>query len=653
MQGHSVEKNLARFCFVIINYQAPEDTISCAASILANNYENSYIVIVDNGSGGGSPEKIKKWAEENSSSGIAVLALPENRGYAAAANEGIKSGLAESSFDFFWILNNDIIFPENTVQKMNSFLASRKDKPAITGTYQLYHDRKGIIQAAAGKFNKFKGAFLNLGEGKKYGEYRAGKVDYIYGASMVISSDFIEKAGLLSEDYFMYYEEIDLAERARRRGFEIAAAEEIFTYHKHALSTSKKGGGFRTFYLERNKALFYRKFYPAYLPFLFIYQIKNFIFSPHKKDFLSGFFQGMTCGIKQKKMLITEFNDHHDETASPLARLLSRDFDVSLRVNSAIADRGLFRGFDVKKTGNGKVKKILSAMGIILEAHLGKFKTIVFNTWGDRYSRLIIRFLPGAVRRIGVAHNTGLIPGKYKKIKYLVLSRYLYERLLKRVSGSAISYFYPLSGVKQVHEPSPAGDEMRVCIPGKIEFSRRDYPELISIAKSLQGVKIKFIILGDSLKADGPEFRRKADSEGVSGFFCFFEGYISYEVFFEEIQKCDVIMPLIHPAAFDYRKYLESKISASFNLAFSFKKPLLLHASFSGIPEFNGRAFFYDDGKAGEFLKGRAETMPAERETGITISDDSEFSDEVQRKRLVSFIDEMNGLQAVKGGHSL
>jgi GT2 family glycosyltransferase len=133
-----------------------------------------------------------------------------------------------------------------------------------------------MIQGVAGLYNKWLATTKHLGcleedRGQYDSERVACKMDCPIGASLFVSRAFIEDVGLMSEDYFLYFEEIDWTIRGRARGWLPGYCWQARVFHKEGGST---GTGLRkhreisetgAFYFHRNRILFTRKFFPRQL----------------------------------------------------------------------------------------------------------------------------------------------------------------------------------------------------------------------------------------------------------------------------------------------------------------------------------------------------------------------------------------------------
>jgi hypothetical protein len=98
------------------------------------------------------------------------------------------------------------------------------------------------------------------------------RLTYLSGASMLIDRTFVERVGVLTEDYFLYCEEIDWCIRGARSGLKLGFAPDAKVLHYQGTTTGSSPSlsqrSWLSVYLdERNKMLITRRFFPARLPF--------------------------------------------------------------------------------------------------------------------------------------------------------------------------------------------------------------------------------------------------------------------------------------------------------------------------------------------------------------------------------------------------
>ena len=137
-----------------------------------------------------------------------------NAGFAAGVNKGLAYLSIRPEIDRFWVLNPDCAVPPGTALAFAS-----ESGPAqgfsVMGGRVIYLDNSNTIQIDGGWVNKRTGVTgnVNLGAPHSVPPPDPAGFDFITGASMIVSRAFYEKAGPMSEDYFLYYEEVDWALR--------------------------------------------------------------------------------------------------------------------------------------------------------------------------------------------------------------------------------------------------------------------------------------------------------------------------------------------------------------------------------------------------------------------------------------------------------
>jgi len=127
-----------------------------------------------------------------------------------------------------------------------------------------------------------------------------GPTAYAHGAAMMVRREVMRRAGMMSEDFFLYYEELDWCERIRQAGYDVWIEPRARIYHKESV-TMQAMSGLKTYYLNRNRVWFMRKHQRgwrllAFYGFLFLVTIpKNAIFYWLKgdKENLAAFLKGV------------------------------------------------------------------------------------------------------------------------------------------------------------------------------------------------------------------------------------------------------------------------------------------------------------------------------------------------------------------------
>jgi hypothetical protein len=205
---------------------------------------------------------------------VVLLRNTENKGYAVGNNAGIRL-LMQWGADAVWILNNDTVVDERALGAMRDRLFS-KQRPGLCGARVVYMGTSMLQCRAGGWANTWTGlSYLDgfkLCANKKTlldtPEDVERSINFIYGACVMASRDFIETVGLMDERYFLYCEELDWAYSAKAQ-FALAYAPNAVIYHKEGSTTghSNKKTNLRSLYhLVRSRILLAAKHRPLALP---------------------------------------------------------------------------------------------------------------------------------------------------------------------------------------------------------------------------------------------------------------------------------------------------------------------------------------------------------------------------------------------------
>jgi len=261
---------------VVINFNGWKDTEECLASLERVNYGNTEVILIDNAS----EKKPPELTDEFSGLKITQIFNEENLGFAGGNNQGIRLALKEGA-DYVLLLNNDTVVEPDFLKKMVE-AAEEEETAGIVGPLILF-DSKKTIWSAGGRIGRCftRGELIGYKE-KNEGQYRfVEQVDYISGTCLLIKTEFIRKIGLISEDYFLYYEDTDWCLRAKAVGGRCLLAPQAVIYHKASRSTREFSYPY-IYYHSRNGLMFAARFgekWKAYLlsAWLFIKQVIKII----------------------------------------------------------------------------------------------------------------------------------------------------------------------------------------------------------------------------------------------------------------------------------------------------------------------------------------------------------------------------------------
>lgn len=240
---------------ILINYNGYKDTMECIKSLCKINYENYKIIIVDNNSTDNSIEILKSNAIN-----CIILESKKNLGFAGGNNIGVKYAI-EHNADYIMLLNNDTLVSKDFLNNMIKSFSLDK-KIGIVGPKIMYYTDKNRIWFGGGKINwfKFLGEHFGIGEIDK-GQYNEEKeITFITGCCMLIKKEVFEKVGLLTEDYFMYFEDVDFCVRLLEKKLKIYYNPKSIIYHKVAFSSGGEESPFTIKWGTKNRIVFMNKY---------------------------------------------------------------------------------------------------------------------------------------------------------------------------------------------------------------------------------------------------------------------------------------------------------------------------------------------------------------------------------------------------------
>ncbi|HTN45739.1 MAG TPA: glycosyltransferase family 2 protein [Flavipsychrobacter sp.] len=248
---------------VTVNFNHPDVTEALLQSIeRKNTYHLVEVIVVDNGS---KKNPVPAWQMQYPL--VNFIRSEKNLGFAAGNNLGIK----EAKGDYLFLINNDTEITEELIATLVSYMEKHPDAGIVSPRIN-YFDKPEILQYAGytpmnyytarteciGQFEEDKGQYSHL----------TGKTGYAHGAAMMVRREALEAAGLMAENFFLYYEELDWCERIKKAGYEVHIVMQALIYHKESMSVGKQSA-LKEYFMNRNRILFIRRNAPAVKQWIF------------------------------------------------------------------------------------------------------------------------------------------------------------------------------------------------------------------------------------------------------------------------------------------------------------------------------------------------------------------------------------------------
>lgn len=239
-----------KIAVVLVNYNGKQYNVSCIDSLFGSqgNYQMK-IYVTDNHSSDDSMQIIAD--KYRDCEALELIYMKENTGFAAANNEGIRRA-KEWGAEFILLLNNDTVVDSCMLTKLMECADRHPGSVIVPKIY--YYDKKNTIWAAGGSVSPILHKVHHNGlDEEDCGQYdRETVVPFGTGCCMLIPSGVIEKAGLLREEFFLYYEDTEYCFRLQAAGILLFYCPEAFLYHKVGASSKGQDSALCAYYIARN-----------------------------------------------------------------------------------------------------------------------------------------------------------------------------------------------------------------------------------------------------------------------------------------------------------------------------------------------------------------------------------------------------------------
>ena len=294
-----------KVAIIILNWNGKHYTIECIESLKKIIYPNYEIVLVDNGSKDNSVECFKDRYPD-----IKIIINKKNLGFAEGNNIAIKAILKNKYVKYLALLNNDTKVEPYWLEELIS-VAETDKKIGACQSKILSMSAPGMLDAVGISISKNGGAIQEGYKTRDVGQYE--QVREIFGAcagAVLYRREMLNKIGLFDEDFFAYYEDVDIAFRARLAEWKCAYVPKSIVYHAHSGTLGNKSS-LKLYFLTRNEYYYKIKNLPTSIlirffivrPIVFILRILRFI---RKKEFklINLYLRGNFDAIKNTSKML-------------------------------------------------------------------------------------------------------------------------------------------------------------------------------------------------------------------------------------------------------------------------------------------------------------------------------------------------------------
>jgi len=249
---HSVPST-TKVATIVLNWNGLRDTIECLESLRTITGVTNQVYVVDNGSDGNDADIIQSRFPE-----AIVIRNRRNLGFCKGNNVAIVRALRNGA-DYILLLNNDTVVIQPDFLRRLVETAEGNHRVGVVSPKILYWQRP-VVWCAGGTIVPLIGPIMNEKGRPHVDETGLRRVDYVTGCAMLLKRELIKRVGLLWEKLFLYYDDVDYCERARRAGYDSFVLLDSLIAHKKSASSGIRGSTrltrIQAYFEGRNMLLF-------------------------------------------------------------------------------------------------------------------------------------------------------------------------------------------------------------------------------------------------------------------------------------------------------------------------------------------------------------------------------------------------------------
>lgn len=223
---------------ILINWNSFELTAGCIASLGGMQYTDYNIIVVDNASADRSGLLLKEKYDH-----IILIESPTNVGFTGGNNLGMQYAL-DKGYEYIILLNNDTFVEPGFLEVLVNYMDHHPEVGIVQPLIYFNHNRS-LVWNGGSYYNKWLGYAYTANYNKplQLENNKIKQVDWVTGCAFFTRASILKETGLLADNLFMYYEDVDLSFRIRKAGFQLVFHPSAVIFHISGMSNKNKVRG--------------------------------------------------------------------------------------------------------------------------------------------------------------------------------------------------------------------------------------------------------------------------------------------------------------------------------------------------------------------------------------------------------------------------
>lgn len=241
---------------VICNYNKKQFVLSCIGSVLDSSRKDFDVYVVDNASTDGSADAVKAAYGDR----VILIQNEENLGGSGGFNTGLRAA-RQKGYPYYMCVDNDIVMDEHNIENLLCFLEDHPEV-GIVGSKICRMQHPERLQELGARLDFEKCTHVPYYKDHLDNEDipEVQDCDYVPACSLMVRDEVIDKIGVLPEENFIYWDDMEWCYKAKLAGYRVAAYRQAKVLHD--MGTNSGDTYFSTYYFWRNRIRFFARYTP-------------------------------------------------------------------------------------------------------------------------------------------------------------------------------------------------------------------------------------------------------------------------------------------------------------------------------------------------------------------------------------------------------